>query len=248
VPELVRRAQEEGTSIAVVSDAGTPGISDPGAELAAACADARVPTVPLPGACAAVAALSVAGLPSLEWVFFGFLPSAGSERKKQLARVAGETRACVLYEAPHRLLSTLQGLVDAGASAAAVAGAGRGTTGVRRVLCARELTKVHEELYRGTLDEALRHYGEGGAGIVKGEFTIVLHPDGARAASDAALAAGEQRESVAALLAEQAAAGALLSAAVRDVCAQTGAPKREVYSKALEMPRGDWQRGSTESD
>jgi len=229
-PELVRRARDEGLSIALVSDAGTPGISDPGAQLAMACVTAGVPCVPLPGACAAVSALSVSGQSGLEWVFFGFLSQQGAERKRQLARVAGETRAAVLYEAPHRLLSTLRGIVDADAAAAAPAPP---TAGARRVLCARELTKVYEELFRGTIDGALAHYGEDGQGVLRGEFTLVLLPDESRQARDAANAVEDRGDTVLALLEAQAGAGALLSAAVRDVCAATGAPKREVYNAAL---------------
>jgi len=172
VPELVRKAQVENLSIAVVSDAGTPGISDPGNELAAACWAAGVPVVPVPGACAAVAAVSVSGFASTEFVFIGFLPAkSGKSRKAKVAEVATQDRPCVLYESPNRVLRTLMEIREADE-----------TGGERMVMCARELTKLHEELFRGTLSEAVLHFGgqEGSdspsTASPRGEFTLVLGP------------------------------------------------------------------------
>ncbi len=189
VPRLVRHALE-GRSVAVVYDAGTPGISDPGAALAAALAAARVPCVPLPGACAALAALSVSGFATPEWTFGGFLPRAGRARRERIAALAAEDRAVVLYEAPHRLRATLSDLAHAGA-------------GRRDLVCAREITKLHEEFHRGTVGDVLHRLGgeaagrgadaesrdvggdgemgggevQGGGGeALRGEFTLVLGP------------------------------------------------------------------------
>jgi len=230
VPDLVRRARDRGESIAVVSDAGTPGISDPGVELVRACAEAQVPVVPVPGACAAVAAVSVAGLSSPEWVFIGFLPISGAQRKRQLAALAAETRAVVLYEGPHRIISTLEGLLHAGA------------TVTRGIVCARELTKLHEEIFRGSLEDAVAYFGDGGAGQARGEFTIVLQPDGVRADTEAVEAAEALDKLTARLLADRAAEGAHLSQAVREVVAETGAKKKGVYDMALRMPQEAWSR------
>ncbi len=176
VPELVLKAKQENLSIAVVSDAGTPGISDPGTELAAACWAAGVPLVPVPGACAAVAAVSVSGFASTEFVFYGFLPAkSGKTRKAKVAEVAAMEKPCVLYESPNRVVRTLTELRELDE-----------TGGERVVLCARELTKLHEELFRGTLTEALVHFGGGGeegegesnnsVAAPRGEFTLVLGP------------------------------------------------------------------------
>lgn len=111
VPELVQKAQLEKLSIAVVSDAGTPGISDPGNELAAACWEAGVPLVPVPGVCAAIAAVSVAGFISTEFVFYGFLPTKGGKnRKVKLAEIAEQAKPCILYESPNRVVRTLMEL------------------------------------------------------------------------------------------------------------------------------------------
>lgn len=122
-----------GATVAVVSDAGTPGISDPGAVLAASCAAAGVPLVPIPGACAAVAAMSVSGFACTGFRFGGFLPRSGRARKERMAELVADPHGAVLYEAPHRLVATLSELAAAGA-------------GERQLVAARELTKLHEEV------------------------------------------------------------------------------------------------------
>ena len=138
---LLLQALAENQSVALVSDAGTPGISDPGFALAAECAARGHGIVSVPGACAAVAAVSICGLDAREFTFFGFVPRAGRARRQKLSEIAAERRACVLYEAPHRLVSTLNGLANAGAAQ-------------RPCICARELTKVYEESWRGAVAEA----------------------------------------------------------------------------------------------
>ena len=143
VPRIVALAQA-GRSVAVVSDAGTPGISDPGAELAAALAAAGVPVHPVPGPSAVVAALSIAGFPSTAFTFFGFLPVKGRERQEALQRVAATDHPVVLYEAPHRVKALFRQLRDAEVGLGGVS---------RPVVCCRELTKLYEEVRRGTVAE-----------------------------------------------------------------------------------------------
>lgn len=141
VPKLVEYALQ-GLLVAVVSDAGTPAISDPGLGLAAACAEREVPTVPVPGPCAAIAAVTVSGFDCSEFLYVGFVSRGSAEKAKarrRLREIATEARPVVLYEAPHRLLATLSELSAAGA-------------GARGCFCAREITKRHEELKRGTVD------------------------------------------------------------------------------------------------
>ncbi|MGH9064131.1 MAG: 16S rRNA (cytidine(1402)-2'-O)-methyltransferase, partial [Acidimicrobiales bacterium] len=149
---------DRGAVVAVVSDAGTPAVSDPGARLAAAAAAAGARVSVVPGPSAAVAALVVSGLPTGRWCFEGFLPRRGRERAERLAAVATDRRTTVIYEAPHRLAATLAALSEACGP-------------VRHVAVVRELTKVHEEVWRGTLAGALARTDEVPA---RGEHTIVL--------------------------------------------------------------------------
>ena len=148
----------DGMTVAVVSDAGSPGISDPGERLVAAALDAGYEVSAIPGPSAVVMGLSISGLPTGRFVFEGFLPRSGSGRAERLAEVAGERRTIVLYEAPHRLARTLAELRDACGPE-------------RRVALARELTKLHEELWRGTLGEAVEHAAQVAP---LGEYVIVL--------------------------------------------------------------------------
>lgn len=135
-----------GKDIALVTDAGTPGISDPGEELVRKCHEAGVPVTSLPGASALVTAISMSGIPSRRFVFEGFLPTEKKELKEALLRIEKETRTIVIYEAPHRILRTLKEL--------------RPVLGDRNIKIARELTKIHEELLSLTIDEAIRKYSE----------------------------------------------------------------------------------------
>src|SRR5207244_37175 len=136
-----------GETVAVVSDAGTPGISDPGERLVRAAIDAGIEVQVVPGPSAAIAALLASGLPTGRFVFEGFLPRSGSGRTERLRALAGERRTIVLYEAPHRLVRTLTDLCDA--------------LGVdRRVVLSRELTKLHEETWRGSLADAIERSQE----------------------------------------------------------------------------------------
>lgn len=220
VPDLVARCRA-GASVAVVSDAGTPGIADPGMQLAQACAEAGVRVVPVPGPCAAVAALSVAGFPCAEFVFFGFLPRKGAALQRKAEELAAEPRTCVFYEAPHRALQTAS--VLAGASAAHA---------TRQVLVARELTKLHEELFRGTLAQWAAHLE---ARPPRGEFTVVLAALEPKGAVELAEEAEESLDAAARDVASMVASGAQpLSSAVKEVAKASGVSKKELYKRALE--------------
>ena len=230
VPQLIGELQS-GRSVAVVSDAGTPGISDPGLLLAAACNQARLPVVPIPGACAAVAALSVAGLPGTsEFVFAGFIPRAGRARRDKVAELAAERRAFVVYEAPHRMVDTLGDLSAAGA-------------GGRPVSVARELTKLHEEFHRGTVASAYRHYADAAAaaddGRLRGEFTLVVGPMAAADVEAIDTAAAEAAEAAAmAAVAERLAGSRSRSSPSRlakEIAAEYGVSKSKVYAEAMRL-------------
>ncbi len=158
-PELVGRLKS-GASIAVVSDAGTPAISDPGYELVRAAAAAGIEVVTIPGPCAAVAALSIGGLPTDRFCFEGFLPSRGSARRARLTALAVEPRTLVFYESPHRVIETLE-------DCAAAFGA------ERPAVVARELTKLHETTYRGTLGELCAR-GAADADVARGEIVLLV--------------------------------------------------------------------------
>lgn len=150
----------DGRSIALVSDAGTPLVSDPGYVLVRAALAEGVPVVPIPGACAAVAALSVAGLPTDRFCFEGFLPAKSKSRRDALARLAGEARTMVFYEAVHRIEETIADLVAAfGAD--------------REAFLGRELTKLHEQAVAGTLADLAGRLAAGGI-PEKGEFVVAV--------------------------------------------------------------------------
>ena len=160
VPDLLARL-EAGENIALVSDAGTPLLSDPGYELVSQAAAAGFEVLAIPGPSAITTALAVAGLPTSRFCFEGFLPARERERRTELARLANETRTLVFFEAPHRIADTLNDfVVEFG--------------GARRAVVARELTKTHETIYRGTLEE-LAAQARGDANFQRGEITIVVH-------------------------------------------------------------------------
>lgn len=156
-PELIQRLQS-GQDLALVSDAGMPGISDPGVELVQACVEAGIEVIPIPGANAAIAALVASGLPCDRFCFEGFLPAKGKARQQRLQEIATESRTVVLYEAPHRIRQTLQDLAEQ-------------VGDDRQIVLARELTKRFEEFWRGSVQAAITHYQ---SHEPKGEFTVVL--------------------------------------------------------------------------
>jgi 16S rRNA (cytidine1402-2'-O)-methyltransferase len=194
----ILRVLAEGDDVALVTDAGTPGISDPGADLVAQVRAAGFSVVPLPGASAVTTALSAAGLPADRYLFLGFLPRKGAERARLLARAGTEEWTTVLFESPGRLGALLADLVE-------VAGPGR------RAVVARELTKLHEEVSAGTLAELADRYA-GDPAAVRGECTVVLegtppstepaNGDKAGPAAERLLAAGISRKEIAKLLSE----------------------------------------------
>jgi len=200
-----------GGSVAVVTDAGTPGISDPGQRLVQAAVEAGYTVSAVPGPAALVMALVVSGLPSERFVFEGFVPRSGSARTERLAEIAAERRTTVLYEAPHRVARTVSDLVSAcGAE--------------RRVALCRELTKMHEEVWRGSLGEAAAHLAEHEP---IGEYVLVL--EGAPEAPPI------ENDDIVALLRSAIASGMSKRDAAAHVAAQTGRPKRLVYSLTLPL-------------
>lgn len=202
-----------GNDVAVITDAGTPGISDPGMRLVAAVVEAGHPVTAVPGPAALVMAIVVSGFDTTRFVFEGFLPRSGRERTDRITETATERRTVVLYEAPHRVARTMTDL-------AAACGGGR------RVALARELTKLHEEVWRGTLDEAVVHTAEVAP---RGEYVVVL--EGAPAPADAS------DEQILVALRGAMGGGADRRAAIATVMAATGASKRRVYDLALTIPR-----------
>ncbi len=184
-------AIKAGARIAVASDAGMPGISDPGSKLAAAAIEAGVPVIPIPGANAALSALVASGLPANEFLFLGFLPEKAGARRTRLealaAQTAGTERTLVFYEAPHRILETLADLEAVFPQQA-------------RIVVARELTKLHEEFLRGTAEEVRRELAS--RDRVRGEITLLVEAPALKAASPSAqsirerVAAIEARDNV----------------------------------------------------
>lgn len=213
-----------GRDLALITDAGTPLVSDPGGELASAWAAEGGAVVPIPGASAVLAAVVASGLSAARWSFEGFLPRSGRERRDRLTRIASDERACVIYEAPSRVPATLADL-------AAAAGAER-----RAAVC-RELTKLHEEVVRGRLGELAARAAAGGI-VLRGEFAIVVEAATAASARSGATAfasvaapattMAEARAEVARLVAE----GHKRSEAVRHVAVRTGLDRRELYREA----------------
>lgn len=153
---LVKRLLE-GQDIALITDAGTPGISDPGEELVRMCRDSGITVISVPGACACVTALTMSGLPTRRFCFEAFLPVDKKERRAVLEELREETRTTIIYEAPHRLLRTLQELLEA--------------LGDRRLTVCKELTKKHEASFETTLADAVVHYGQNEP---RGEYVLVM--------------------------------------------------------------------------
>ena len=155
--EIVERLLA-GASCALITDAGTPAISDPGEDIVALCAERGIPVTSVPGACAMITALTLSGLPTGRFVFEGFLPVQKKERRERLAELSGETRTFILHEAPHKLRTTLSDLAETLGSE-------------RRISLCRELTKLNEEVHRTTLGEAVAYYEKKEP---RGEYVLVI--------------------------------------------------------------------------
>ena len=220
-PVLVRRLLG-GESIALVSDAGTPGLSDPGAALVRTAADAGVRVVPIPGPSAVLAALVASGLPAEPATFLGFLPTRGAERRRALDALRNLPHTLVLFEAPHRLRETLGDLLEA--------------LGDRRIAVARELTKVHEEVYRAALTEAVRHFS---AHPPRGEFTLVIEGTGSGGTdlADTGAAADAARALARETMVRAAAEGCSAHEAVRRAVEASRLRRNEVYRLWLTLKR-----------
>jgi 16S rRNA (cytidine1402-2'-O)-methyltransferase len=207
VAKVLKRLEDG--DVALVSEAGMPGISDPGHDLVGAAIEAGIAVVPVPGPSAVTSALAVSGLATDRFVYLGFLPARASGRRRVLAAAAGETATLVVFEAPHRLEASLKDMLE--------------LLGDRKVAVCRELTKLHEEVFRGTLGAALEWFV-----APRGEFTIVIEgtPGGGRPR----LTEGIERR-----LAEFRHSGAPAREAVAAVSGETGLSRRELYRAWLRL-------------
>ncbi len=211
IPQLVARLQQ-GEALALVTDAGMPGISDPGYELVCACVAHNLTVVPIPGPSAVVTAIAAAGLPSDRFVFEGFLPVKGKSRQERLGALKREPRTVVLYESPHRLIKTLTDLATV-------------LSTDRKITLARELTKRYEEFWRGTIGEALGHYE---TVVPKGEFTVAIAPTPPTASF-------LSETEIVAELKNLIAQGLSRSDASRQLAQSTELSKRDIYQLSLEI-------------
>ena len=213
--ELITKLHR-GASIAVVTDAGTPAISDPGEVIAAMCLEQGIRVTSLPGACALITALTMSGMPARRFCFEGFLPADKKERRYILAQLQREERTTILYEAPHHLRGTLQELYD--------------TVGDRRITLCRELTKKFEEALPMTLASAIEYYS---GNEPRGEYVLVL------AGADRAQLEEEKRRNFEEMTLEEHMAlytgqGLSRKDAMKKVAADRGVSKRDIYKELME--------------
>ena len=204
--EAICRKLEDGQNAVLVTDAGMPAISDPGEDLVALCHDRGIPVTVIPGPSAGIAALAVSGLPTSRFTFEGFLPANRRDRRAQLDALKPEQRTMVFYEAPHKLLATLEDIFAA--------------FGNRRICLARELTKLHEEIVRTTIESALDHYRETQP---RGEFVLVI--EGAAPPTENPLTPDEAATIARAYLQD----GLSASEAAKRAAAETGIKKGDIY-------------------
>jgi len=208
--ERILSELRQGKTVALISDAGTPCVSDPGYHLVRDAVLEGIPVIPIPGACAAVAALSASGLPSDNFTFAGFPPSRQGKRKTFLAGLVGLPGTLILYEAPHRLEETLRDMGE--------------VLGERRIVVARELTKIFEEFVRGSVSEVLAVVSQG---RVRGEVVILVAPGESSPPDVEPLEELLQR-----LLDEE---GLSVKDAARKASEITGVPRNEAYAEALRV-------------
>lgn len=211
-PQLIEKLQT-GINIALVSDAGMPAISDPGFELVASCIEAGITIVPIPGVSAGLTGLIASGLSPEKFVFEGFLPTKKKDRTQLLEGLKTEPRTLIFYEAPHRLLKTLQDFLEH-------------LGGDRPIVCARELTKLHEEFWRGTVQTAIDHYNHQAP---KGEFTLILA--GASVDCETEFTDADLRTKLAQLID----LGMSKSQASKELAAQLNLPRRQIYQLSNEL-------------
>lgn len=216
ITPLIERLKR-GDALALISDAGTPLISDPGQHLVRAAIAAGIRVIPIPGASALLAALVASGVAGARWSFEGFLPRSGVDRRRVLGAIAADERATVMYEAGGRVLETLRDLANA-------------CGGSRSVALCRELTKLHEEVRRGSLEEVASAV-ERGEVDGRGEFVIVL---GETSAATEATDAGGAYPAALAAIEERVASGATRSDAIRSIASEWGLERRRLWAAAHE--------------
>lgn len=217
-PKLINMLNE-GKSIALVTDAGTPALSDPGEDLVQDAIKEEIKVVPLPGAAAAVCALVASGLSTRRFAFEGFLPSKQKEKKEFLTKIAKDERTLIFYEAPHRIAKTLKTLFD--------------IFGNRKIVIAREMTKVHEEFMRGTIEEIIEKFE---ASPPKGEMVLVVEgftpcknlPESAKADED------ELKASLQSIIKEEMSKGFTKNQALKRAAKQVGVSRNEAYEILIE--------------
>ena len=215
--EIVARLSS-GESCALVTDAGMPGISDPGEDIVRLCIENGIPVTLIPGPCAAVTALVLSGLPTAKFIFEGFLPQKASERDKRIEELSRETRTIVLYEAPHRLKSTLKSL-------------GKGFGDDRKLSICRELTKINEEIFRTTIAQACDYYS---GNDPRGEYVLIV-AGADETKSELSPALSDPVAEVKSLIL----AGFPKNEAIKQVARQLGVPKNTVYQQFISSTEGE---------
>ena len=213
--EVVLERMLGGETCALVTDAGTPAVSDPGEDLVALCAEHDIPVIPVPGCCAAVCALAASGLPTGRWCFEGFLSVNKKARREHLDALEGEKRTMIFYEAPHKLCATLRDLAAAFGED-------------RRLSLSRELTKLHEQTLRMTLGEAMHYFDENPP---RGEFVLIVEgaPDEPETEQSE-----EERLAAAEAVRRRIEQGQTQKDAVKAVSAEVGVKKNALYRYVLE--------------
>ena len=201
----------EDGDVALVSEAGMPGMSDPGYELIAAAHQRGIPVVPIPGPSAVVTALVISGLPTDRFVYIGFLPHKANARQRLLESVAHEYGTIVALESPHRLLATLNAILL--------------ILGDRKIAICRELTKIHEEVFRGTISQAIKHFTR-----PRGEFTLVI--EGKREKDKPQLTEDIERQ-----LHYMYQSGVTAKEAIAKISGETGLPRKELYRAWLRLDK-----------
>ena len=214
-PRIVERLLA-GECCALVTDAGSPAISDPGEDLVALCAEHDIPVIPVPGCCAAVCALAASGLPTGRWCFEGFLAVNKKARREHLDALEGEKRTMIFYEAPHKLCATLRDLAAAFGED-------------RRLSLSRELTKLHEQTLRMTLGEAMRYFDENPP---RGEFVLIV--EGAPDEPETEQSEEERLAAAAEAVRRRIEQGQTQKDAVKAVSAEVGVKKNALYRYVLE--------------